>query len=264
MSRHRNVRKLKVEEIFEEEYGYEDNEYGAENFEMTLKQKTQMEEGKIKVKSVIGQLEGVTDKDIEDTLWHYFFDTEQTINWLLDKVHKSQAKKQKRSQKQAASNNSQENKDLSINTNNSLLEDEHLCPTTSRTKTPILECSRSVTDLPSKNNRTISCITLWDIWSGHNVNWRRLLNNTKSPVETPIFALKQSCFTRGGLLGGADSETPNSQQRLSSMKPTYASLSDLSSAIPSNSGLQRQGLSLSSLAQESLSHSTGRISLTKL
>ncbi|CAG8609156.1 17331_t:CDS:10, partial [Cetraspora pellucida] len=265
MSRHRNIRKLKVEEIFEEEYGYDENEdYGTGNFEMTLKQKTQMEEGKIKVKSVIGQVEGITDKDIEDALWHYYFDTEQTINWLLDQVHKSQARKQKRSQKQVTSNNSQENKDLNINTNSSLLEDEHLCTTTSRTKTPILECSQSVTDSPPKNNRTISCITLWDIWSGHNVNWRHILNNPRSSVETPIFALKQSRFTRGGLLGGADSETPNSQQRLSSTRSTYASLSDLSSAIPSNSGLQRQGLSLSSLAQESLSHSTGRISLTKL
>ncbi|CAG8580917.1 7997_t:CDS:10, partial [Dentiscutata heterogama] len=299
MSRHRNIRKLNVAEIFEEEYEYEE-EYGGENFEMTLKHKKQMEEGKIKVKSVIGQVEGVTDKDIEDTLWYYYFDTEKTINWLLDKVHKAQSRKQKQSQKQAPSNNSQENKDPNINMNNSLLKDGYLCPTTPRTKTPIFRCSQPVIDSLSKNSKIISCITLWDIWSGHNVNWRRLLNNTKSSVETPIFALNQNCFARGGLLGGADSENPNSQTRLSSIRSTSASLvslSDLSSnsrssvkqsqksslsalaanslqkkdsesltksVLSSNSGQQSQGLSLSSLAQESLSRSTGRISLTKL
>lgn len=109
MSRHRNIRKLNVAEIFEEEYEYEE-EYGNENFEMTLKHKEQMEEGKIKVKSIIGQVEGITDKDIEETLWYYYFDTEKTINWLLDKAHKAQARKQKQSQKQAVSNNSQDNK----------------------------------------------------------------------------------------------------------------------------------------------------------
>ncbi|RIB04351.1 hypothetical protein C2G38_687198 [Gigaspora rosea] len=111
MSRHRNIRKLNVAEIFEEEYEYEE-EYGNENFEMTLKHKEQMEEGKIKVKSIIGQVEGITDKDIEETLWYYYFDTEKTINWLLDKAHKAQARKQKQSQKHTVSNNLQDNKAL--------------------------------------------------------------------------------------------------------------------------------------------------------
>ncbi|CAG8603180.1 5788_t:CDS:2 [Scutellospora calospora] len=310
MSRHRNIRNIKVEDIFEEEYGFEESgEYGDENFEMTLKHKAQMEEGKIKVKSVIGQLEGITDKDIEDTLWYYYFDTEKTINWLLDKIHKTQARKQKQSHKQAVSNNSQENKgDLSVlvflflfhlncmnrwivarhaliknflldiplqnlidsDNNSSFLEDGCYRPVTSRLKISILGCSRSVIYSPSKNSRKISCITLQDIWLGHNVNWRRLLGNTMSSIDTPILVIKQNYLAHGGLLGGADSETPNSTQpRLSSTRSTYPSLNslqkkDLESLTKSHFGSQSQGFSLSTLAQKSLSQSTSRISLTRL
>jgi len=43
----------------------------------------QLREGTAKVRSVLGSEESITDKDIQDSLWHYYYDTEKTINYLL-------------------------------------------------------------------------------------------------------------------------------------------------------------------------------------
>lgn len=35
------------------------------------------------VRNVIGQVEGISDKDIENALWNYYYNTEDTIAYLL-------------------------------------------------------------------------------------------------------------------------------------------------------------------------------------
>ncbi|CAG8519580.1 14783_t:CDS:10 [Dentiscutata erythropus] len=194
MSRHRNIRKLNVAEIFEEEYEYEE-EYGGENFEMTLKHKKQMEEGKTKIKSVIGQVEGITDKDIEDTLWYYYFDTEKTINWLLDKAHKAQSRKQK----QAPSNNSQENKDPNISNSGpqsqglslSSLAQESLSRSTGRISLTKLVPSKSKTTDSSQTANLNTRISQKLISSNLNSSKTRML--TTSPnLSDSTHPLEQS------------------------------------------------------------------------
>ncbi|RHZ72463.1 hypothetical protein Glove_242g84 [Diversispora epigaea] len=107
MSRHRTIRNMKVEDVFADEYYYDENGNGDDDdeYSMTEVQKVQMKEGMKEVKSIIGQLDDINDEEIENTLWNYYFDVEKTISLLLDKVHKSQVRKQNNLQKKANSSN---------------------------------------------------------------------------------------------------------------------------------------------------------------
>lgn len=37
------------------------------------------------VQAVLGPNSGVTDKEIKDSLWYYYFDEEKVVGWLLGK-----------------------------------------------------------------------------------------------------------------------------------------------------------------------------------
>ncbi|KAL8909492.1 MAG: hypothetical protein Q9207_000172 [Kuettlingeria erythrocarpa] len=41
--------------------------------------------GVIEVRAVLGPSNTVSDKDIEDSLWHYYYDVEKTVNYVLRK-----------------------------------------------------------------------------------------------------------------------------------------------------------------------------------
>lgn len=47
------------------------------------------------MQSVLGTNSGLSDKDIKDALWYYYFDEEKTISYLLDQQHKKNAAKEK-------------------------------------------------------------------------------------------------------------------------------------------------------------------------
>lgn len=47
------------------------------------------------MQSVLGTGSGLTDKEIKDALWYYYFDQEKTISYLLDQQHKKNAAKEK-------------------------------------------------------------------------------------------------------------------------------------------------------------------------
>ncbi|RIA81961.1 hypothetical protein C1645_532010 [Glomus cerebriforme] len=85
MSRHRIVRNLNAADILENyDYDYNDyDDYDDENYEMTPEDKAQMDKGKILVKNVIGQIEEISDKDIENALWNHYYNAEDTIAYLL-------------------------------------------------------------------------------------------------------------------------------------------------------------------------------------
>lgn len=48
-----------------------------------------MNRGLDQVRAILGDenSSGFSDKDIKDTLWHYFFDEEKTIQWALGELH---------------------------------------------------------------------------------------------------------------------------------------------------------------------------------
>ena len=43
----------------------------------------QMAEGTAQVRSILGPEVSITDKDIEASLWHYYYDIEKTVTYLL-------------------------------------------------------------------------------------------------------------------------------------------------------------------------------------
>lgn len=55
----------------------------------------QLVSGLTAVQSVLGPSSGITEKEIKDSLWYYYFDTEKTIAYLLDQQHKKSAAKEK-------------------------------------------------------------------------------------------------------------------------------------------------------------------------
>ena len=42
-----------------------------------------LQSGTIQVRSVLGPDVPVTDTEIEESLWHYYYDVEKTINYIL-------------------------------------------------------------------------------------------------------------------------------------------------------------------------------------
>lgn len=43
----------------------------------------QLREGTVKVRDVLGPDIAVTDKEIQDSLWHYYYDVGKTVTYLL-------------------------------------------------------------------------------------------------------------------------------------------------------------------------------------
>jgi elongation factor 1 alpha-like protein len=42
-----------------------------------------MQEGNVKVRSILGPEVPVTDKEVDDALWHYYYDVEKAVTYLL-------------------------------------------------------------------------------------------------------------------------------------------------------------------------------------
>lgn len=55
----------------------------------------QLASGLSSVQSVLGPTSGVSDKEIKDALWYYYFDEEKAISYLLDQQHKKNAAREK-------------------------------------------------------------------------------------------------------------------------------------------------------------------------
>lgn len=50
-----------------------------------MREKEQLKEGLRKVRSVL-DLPGLTDENIQESLWYYYFDVEKTVNYILSKT----------------------------------------------------------------------------------------------------------------------------------------------------------------------------------
>ena len=73
MSRHRvkNV-DVDVDDEFDDyDGGYEDD--------------SKMQEALGKARAILG--DSFTDRDIQDSLWHYYYDVDKTVNYLLSSIH---------------------------------------------------------------------------------------------------------------------------------------------------------------------------------
>ncbi|KAL8995476.1 MAG: hypothetical protein Q9188_006795 [Gyalolechia gomerana] len=87
MSRHKLVKKMALDDELDDFDGadYEDDFDGADE--------PRLQKGLIEVRAVLGPTVLVSDKDIEDSLWHYYYDVEKTVNYLLEQQAPAQPKK---------------------------------------------------------------------------------------------------------------------------------------------------------------------------
>lgn len=46
----------------------------------------QLQEGTVKVRQVLGPDLKVTDEEIQESLWHYYYDVEKTVNYILSTI----------------------------------------------------------------------------------------------------------------------------------------------------------------------------------
>ena len=46
----------------------------------------QLQEGTAKVRSILDDGVPVTDQEIQDSLWHYYYDVEKTVTYLLSEA----------------------------------------------------------------------------------------------------------------------------------------------------------------------------------
>ncbi|KAI8050441.1 HBS1 N-terminus-domain-containing protein [Syncephalis plumigaleata] len=92
MSRHRNIRNLTADAEYDNDY---DEEYGDEYEEvpeLTDEQEEDMQLAMVKVRSLLDDSTAFTDAKIRETLWYYYFDVDQAVDWLLQEQAKMNKK----------------------------------------------------------------------------------------------------------------------------------------------------------------------------
>ncbi|KAI9873272.1 MAG: Hsp70 suppressor, GTPase facilitates ribosomal subunit dissociation [Pleopsidium flavum] len=90
MSRHKLVKTMDLEDEMDDFDGGDDYDYNAGvdvdgEEDLSAEDKEQLRDGTIKVRDALGSDIVVTDKEIQDSLWHYYYDIGKTITWILSK-----------------------------------------------------------------------------------------------------------------------------------------------------------------------------------
>ena len=80
----RRVKSLAVDDDdYDEDYEEDYDEPQGE--ELTDEDKRQMQQGTIKVREGLGSAYNVSDKDIQEALWHYYYDIGKSVTYLKSK-----------------------------------------------------------------------------------------------------------------------------------------------------------------------------------
>ncbi|KAF7731825.1 HBS1-like protein [Apophysomyces ossiformis] len=102
MSRHRNVRNLDIEGVLEEDhYSDEYDENELDETQLSNEDVEALEEGLAYIRGMVQNSDFIPDVEIKEALWYYYFDKEETLNWVLDKVAKEEKRKEKEAKKAA-------------------------------------------------------------------------------------------------------------------------------------------------------------------
>lgn len=84
MSRHRLYQNYDFQSELDDNDGMQCSE--EEEDELSLEDKVQMDEGTVEVKRALGpRADDVTTKQIHDALWHYYYDVDKSVAYLLNK-----------------------------------------------------------------------------------------------------------------------------------------------------------------------------------
>ena len=82
MSRHKLVKGLDLHEELDDYDGAEDDTYEEE---LAPEDKEHLRRGTIEVRSTLGSDFPATDKEIEESLYYYYYDVRKTVNYLLSR-----------------------------------------------------------------------------------------------------------------------------------------------------------------------------------
>ncbi|KAL2428447.1 HBS1-like protein [Exophiala dermatitidis] len=100
----RRVKSLAVDEDEYDDYDdYDDDYEGGGDEGLSAEDKEQMRQGTIRVREALGSFPA-TDEEIQDSLWHYYYDVAKTVSYLKNKQKSASgpAKKQKDEPKKLA------------------------------------------------------------------------------------------------------------------------------------------------------------------
>ncbi len=80
-------RRVKSLAIADDDYDddYEDDYDEPQGEELTEEDKQKMQQGTIKVREGLGTAYSVLDKDIQEALWHYYYDVGKSVSYLKSK-----------------------------------------------------------------------------------------------------------------------------------------------------------------------------------
>ncbi|KAI9488308.1 HBS1 N-terminus-domain-containing protein [Zychaea mexicana] len=85
MSRHRAVRNLDIDDVLEEDdYADDYDENELDEGDLSAEDRANLADGLAHVLSVVGEDIPVSDMEIKEALWYYYFDREETINWAVE------------------------------------------------------------------------------------------------------------------------------------------------------------------------------------
>ncbi|KAL8715965.1 MAG: hypothetical protein Q9220_000632 [cf. Caloplaca sp. 1 TL-2023] len=84
MSRHKLVKTMDLDDELDVFDGADyDDDSDAPEEELSADDKAQLQRGLHEVRATLGPTVNVSDKTIEDSLWHYYYDVEKTVNYIL-------------------------------------------------------------------------------------------------------------------------------------------------------------------------------------
>jgi elongation factor 1 alpha-like protein len=89
----------RIRNIDYDDDGYDDDDYYEEEAEagdgMTEDDKEQMRIGTVNVREALGEFEaGVSDAQIQEALWHYYYDVGKSVSYLKNKLGGMQTPKE--------------------------------------------------------------------------------------------------------------------------------------------------------------------------
>lgn len=65
-----------------DDYDEEEEDPNAATDTMSAEDKAQLQEGTIKVRQALGPSSPVTDSEIQEALWHYYYDVSKSVSYL--------------------------------------------------------------------------------------------------------------------------------------------------------------------------------------
>lgn len=73
---HKRVKAITAEDDFDDDYDYDEEEEG----DLSAEDKEQLRLGTLEVRKTLGS--DFTDAEIQESLWHYYYDVAKTISYL--------------------------------------------------------------------------------------------------------------------------------------------------------------------------------------